>query len=157
PSTGIIDSHGLMLSLQGEAEDTGAVIAFNCPVVGGWIESSGFTLDVAGPAPLRLACRWLVNAAGLGANALAQRLVGLDWSFVPPLHLAKGHYFTLTSTSPFHRLIYPLPDAASLGVHVPLDLAGRARFGPDVQWIDSIDYDVDARRAQLFYAAIRRY
>jgi len=157
PSTGIIDSHGLMLSLQGEAEDAGAAIAFNCPVVGGWIESNGFTLDVAGPTPMRLGCRWLVNAAGLGANALAQRLVGFDWSFVPPLHLAKGNYFTLSGKSPFNRLIYPLPDAASLGVHVTLDLAGRARFGPDVQWIDSIDYDVDARRAQQFYAAIRRY
>jgi L-2-hydroxyglutarate oxidase LhgO len=98
-----------------------------------------------------------VNAAGLGANALAQRLVGFDWAFVPPLHLAKGNYFMLSGRSPFNRLIYPLPDAASLGVHVTLDLAGRARFGPDVQWIDSIDYDVDVRRAQLFYSAIRRY
>ena len=157
PSTGIIDSHGLMLSLQGEAEDAGAAIAFNSPVAGGWIESDGFTLDVAGPTPARLGCRWLVNAAGLGANTLAQRLVGFEWSFVPPLHLAKGNYFMLAGKSPFNRLIYPLPDAASLGVHVTLDLAGRARFGPDVQWIDAIDYDVDVRRAQAFYAAIRRY
>jgi L-2-hydroxyglutarate oxidase LhgO len=157
PSTGIIDSHGLMLSLQGEAEDAGAAIAFHSPVAGGWIESDGFTLDVAGPTPARFGCRRLVNAAGLGANALAQRLVGFDWAFVPPLHLAKGNYFMLSGKSPFNRLIYPLPDAASLGVHVTLDLAGRARFGPDVQWIDTIDYDVDARRAQLFYAAIRRY
>jgi L-2-hydroxyglutarate oxidase LhgO len=157
PSTGIIDSHALMLSLQGEAEDAGAAIAFHSPVVGGWIEDAGFTLDIAGPTPSRFGCRWLVNAAGLGANALAQRLVGFDWAFVPPLHLAKGNYFMLSGKSPFNRLIYPLPDAASLDVHVTLDLAGRARFGPDVQWIDSIDYDIDARRAQLFYAAIRRY
>src|SRR5262249_26347771 len=109
PSTGIIDSHGLMLSLQGEAEDAGTVLAFNCPVVGGWIEGTGFTLDIADPTPARLGCRWLVNAAGLGANALAQRLVGFDWSFVPPLHLAKGNYFTLSGKSPFNRLIYPLP------------------------------------------------
>jgi L-2-hydroxyglutarate oxidase LhgO len=157
PSTGIIDSHGLMLSLQGEAEDAGAAIAFHSPVAGGWIEDAGFTLDVAGPTPARFGCRRLVNAAGLGANALAQRLVGFDWSFVPPLHLAKGNYFTLNGKSPFNRLIYPLPDAASLGVHVTLDLAGRARFGPDVEWIDAIDYDIDVRRAQSFYAAIRRY
>src|SRR5256885_1310784 len=84
-------------------------------------------LCVAGPRPARFGCRWLVNAAGLGATALAQRLVGFDWAFVPPLHLAKGNYFMLSGKSPFNRLIYPLPDAASLGVHVTLDLAGRAR------------------------------
>src|SRR5262249_41032426 len=157
PSTGIIDSHALMLSLQGEAEDGGAAIAFHAPVAGGWIEDAGFTLDIAGPTPARLRCRRFVNAARLGATARAQRFAGFDWSFVPPPHLAKGNYFMLGGKSPFNRLIYPLPDAASLGVHVTLDLAGRARFGPDVQWIDAIDYDVDARRAQLFYSAIRRY
>jgi L-2-hydroxyglutarate oxidase LhgO len=157
PSTGIIDSHGLMLSLLGEAENAGAAIAFNSPVEGGWIEPIGFTLDLGGPAPMRLACRRLVNAAGLGAQDVARRLVGFDWNHVPPRFLAKGNYFTLAGRSPFNRLIYPMPDAASLGVHVTLDLAGRARFGPDVEWIDSLNYDIDAARAARFYAAIRRY
>jgi len=157
PSTGIIDSHGLMLSLQGEAETAGVAIAFNTPVAGGWLEGHGFTLDLGGPAPMRLACRRLVNAAGLGAQDVARRLVGFDWTHVPPRFLAKGNYFTLAGRSPFHRLIYPMPDAASLGVHVTLDLAGRARFGPDVEWIDSLNYDIDAARAARFYAAIRRY
>jgi len=157
PSTGIIDSHGLMLSLQGEAEESGAAIAFLSPVIGGWIESDGFVLDIGGPAPARLRCRRLVNAAGLGAHDVARRLVGFDWAFVPPLRFAKGHYFTLTGRSPFHRLIYPMPDPAGLGVHVTLDLAGRARFGPDVEWIDRIDYALDERRAAAFYSAIRRY
>jgi L-2-hydroxyglutarate oxidase LhgO len=157
PSTGIVDSHGLMLSLQGEAEDAGTAIAFLSPVIDGWIESNGFLLDIGGAAPARLRCRRLVNAAGLGAHDVARRLAGFDWAFVPPLHLAKGHYFTLAGRSPFTRLIYPMPDPAGLGVHVTLDLAGRARFGPDVEWIDRLDYDVDERRAVSFYAAIRRY
>jgi L-2-hydroxyglutarate oxidase LhgO len=157
PSTGIIDSHGLMLSLQGEAEAAGAVIAFLSPVLGGWIEDDGFRLDVGGPAPARLHCRRLVNAAGLGAHDVARRLAGFDWAHVPPLFFAKGNYFTLAGRSPFNRLIYPMPDAAGLGVHVTLDLAGRARFGPDVQWIDAIDYNLDERRAAAFYSAIRRY
>jgi L-2-hydroxyglutarate oxidase LhgO len=157
PSTGIIDSHGLMQSLQGEAETAGAAIAFNTPVEGGWLDGHGFTLDLGGPAPMRLACRRLVNAAGLGAQDIARRLVGFDWTHVPPRFLAKGNYFTLAGRSPFNRLIYPMPDAASLGVHVTLDLAGRARFGPDVEWIDDLNYDIDAARAARFYAAIRRY
>ncbi len=157
PSTGIIDSHGLMLSLQGEAEDAGTALAFNSSVVGGWLEHNGFTLDVGGRTPMRLGCRQLVNAAGLGAPDIARRLVGFSWARVPPLFLAKGNYFPLSGRSPFNRLIYPMPDGASLGVHVTLDLAGRARFGPDVEWIDAVDYSLDARRAQGFYAAIRRY
>jgi L-2-hydroxyglutarate oxidase LhgO len=157
PSTGIIDSHGLMLSLQGEAEEAGAMIAFHAPVMGGWLEPDRITLDVGGTAPMRLACRRLVNAAGLGAQEIAQRLVGFDWAFVPPRFLAKGHYFTLPGRSPFNRLIYPVPEAAGLGVHVTLDLGGQARFGPDVEWVDSVDYDVDPQRALSFYQAIRRY
>jgi L-2-hydroxyglutarate oxidase LhgO len=157
PSTGIIDSHGLMLSLQGEAEEGGAMIAFHAPVLGGWLEPDRITLDVGGAAPMRLACRRLVNAAGLGAQEIVQRLVGFDWAFVPPRYLAKGHYFTLPGRSPFSRLIYPVPEAAGLGVHVTLDLGGQARFGPDVEWVDSINYDIDPQRALSFYQAIRRY
>jgi len=157
PSSGIIDSHGLMLSLQGDAEDHGAAIALNSPVLGGEIRGGGLEIDVGGADPLTLRCRTLVNAGGLGAQAFAAHLRGLEGRFVPPLHLAKGHYFTLTGRTPFTHLVYPMPDAASLGVHVTLDLNGRAKFGPDVEWVDRIDYDVDAGRAASFYAAIRSY
>jgi len=157
PSSGIVDSHGLMLSLQGEAEDHGAAIALNSPVLGGEIRDGGFEIDVGGAEPLTLRCRILVNAGGLGAPDIAARLRGLNRKFVPSLFLAKGHYFTLAGRSPFSHLVYPMPEAAGLGVHVTLDLDGRARFGPDVEWIDRIDYDVDATRAASFYAAIRSY
>ena len=157
PSSGIVDSHGLMLSLQGEAEDHGAAVALNSPVLGGEIRDGGFEIDVGGAEPLTLRCRLLVNAGGLGAPDIAAKLRGLDRKFVPPLYLAKGHYFTLAGRSPFSHLVYPMPEAAGLGVHVTLDLDGRARFGPDVEWIDRIDYDVDVRRAASFYAAIRSY
>ncbi|HEY7690297.1 MAG TPA: NAD(P)/FAD-dependent oxidoreductase [Dongiaceae bacterium] len=156
-SSGIVDSHGYMLSLQGEIEDHGGAIALNSPVAGGEIRDGGFLIHVGGDEPLTLECRLLVNAAGLGAQAIANSLQGLDRKFVPPLHLAKGHYFTLVGRTPFTHLVYPMPDAASLGVHVTLDLNGRAKFGPDVEWIDRIDYDVDAGRAASFYAAIRSY
>jgi L-2-hydroxyglutarate oxidase LhgO len=157
PSSGIIDSHGLMLSLRGEAEDHGAAFALNSPVLSGEIRDSGFEIEVGGVEPLTLRCRLLINAGGLGAPEIAAKLRGLDRQFVPPLYLAKGHYFTLSGRSPFSHLVYPMPEAAGLGVHVTLDLDGRARFGPDVEWIDRIDYDVDAGRAAGFYAAIRRY
>ena len=157
PSTGIIDSHGLMLSFQGEAESHGAVIAFNSRLRSGTIADRGFLLNIGDTDPMQLSCRRLVNAAGLGAQEVARNLAGLGPASVPPRFLAKGNYFTLAGRSPFNRLIYPMPDAASLGVHVTLDLAGRARFGPDVEWIDSVDYDIDGARAAAFYAAIRRY
>ncbi|WP_119462291.1 NAD(P)/FAD-dependent oxidoreductase [Rhodospirillaceae bacterium SYSU D60014] len=157
PSTGIIDSHGLMLSLLGEAEAAGAMLALNSPVLGGGVAKHGFTLDVGGTEPMRLSCRRLVNAAGLHAQDLARRLDGLPPDTVPPLFLAKGNYFTLAGRSPFRRLIYPMPEAAGLGIHLGLDLAGQARFGPDVEWVDRIDYGVDPSRATQFYAAIRRY
>jgi L-2-hydroxyglutarate oxidase LhgO len=157
PSSGIIDSHGYMLSLQGEIEDRGGAVALNSPVTGGDIRDDGFLVDVAGADPLTLHCRMLINAAGLGAQAFAAHLRGLDGKFAPPLYLAKGHYFALTGRTPFTHLVYPMPDGASLGVHVTLDLNGRAKFGPDVEWIQRIDYDVDASRAASFYTAIRSY
>ena len=98
-----------------------------------------------------------VNAAGLGAQALARSIVDMPAAKIPPLHLAKGNYFSLSGRSPFSRLIYPMPTAGGLGVHLTLDLAGQAKFGPDVEWIDAINYDVDPRRAASFYAAIRTY
>jgi L-2-hydroxyglutarate oxidase LhgO len=157
PSSGIVDSHGYMLSLQGELEDHGGALALNSPVTGGEIRDGGFLVEVGGTDPLTLQCRLLINAGGLGAQAIAGSLRGLDRKFVPPLYLAKGHYFTLTGRSPFTHLVYPMPEAAGLGVHVTLDLNGRAKFGPDVEWIDRIDYDVDVNRAASFYATIRSY
>lgn len=157
PSTGIIDSHALMLSFQGDAEAHGAVIAFGAPVVGGVLEDQCIVVETGGAAPLRLGCRILVNAASLGAQAIARRLRGFPAEMIAPLHYAKGNYFTLSGRSPFARLIYPVPEPGGLGVHITLDLGGRARFGPDVEWIETLDYDVDPRRSDRFYAEIRKY
>jgi L-2-hydroxyglutarate oxidase LhgO len=126
-------------------------------VLGGTVEDDCIVLETGGAEPLRLACRFLVNAASLGAQAIAGALRGFPGGSVPPLYYAKGNYFSLSGRSPFTRLIYPVPEPGGLGVHVTLDLAGQARFGPDVEWIDAIDYDVDARRADRFYAEIRKY
>jgi len=157
PSTGIIDSHGLMLSYLGEAESAGAVLALRSPVAGGAITGNGFTLEIAGEEPMSLDCRHLVNAGGLGAPGVARGLRGFDPALVGGLYLAKGNYFVLTRPSPFTRLIYPMPEPGGLGVHLTLDLAGCARFGPDVEWVETIDYRVDPVRAGAFYRAIRRY
>lgn len=157
PSTGIIDSHGYMLALRGDAEAAGAMIAFDSPVLGGEAKPNGILLRVGGGAAIEILCRHLVNAAGLGAQAVARAIAGLDATLVPPLHYAKGNYFVLAGRTPFRHLIYPVPEPAGLGIHVTLDMTGAARFGPDVQWIDRIDYAVDPGRAASFYAAIRRY
>ena len=157
PSTGIIDVHDYMLALQGVAEDHGVFIAFNTPVIGARATARGFTVEVGGTSPASIGCRHLVNAAGLNAQSVAGTIVGLDVAHIPPIFFAKGNYFHLTTRSPFKRLVYPMPTRGSLGVHVSFDLAGRVRFGPDICWIDKIDYDVDESRAALFYGAIRRY
>jgi L-2-hydroxyglutarate oxidase LhgO len=157
PSTGIVDSHALMLSYLADAEAAGAVLAVKAPFLGGQVSNEGFGVQVGGGETLAVSCRYLVDAAGLGAQAVAGALSGLDPAQVPPRHLAKGSYFVLGPRAPFRHLIYPMPEAAGLGVHLTLDLAGRARFGPDVEWIESIDYRVDPRRGDSFYEAIRRY
>lgn len=158
PSTGIVDTHGLMLSLLGEAEARGAALARHAPVERGWIEGDGrVTLQVGGSDPMRVTAPLLVNAASLGAQQIARALQGYPADSIPPLHYAKGNYFSLSGPSPFSRLIYPMPEAAGLGVHLTLDLAGQARFGPDVEWIDRLDYTVEPRRGDAFYAAIRTY
>lgn len=162
PETGILDAHGFMLSLRGEIEDAGGAIALASPLVGAEAEAEGFTLHVGGAAPMRLRARMLVNSAGLSAPAVAARIEGLGVKHVPQAHYAKGNYFSLAGATPFSHLIYPIPEAAGLGVHLTLDLGGQARFGPDVEWIDppsidEIDYAVDARRGDGFYAAIRSY
>ncbi len=157
PSTGILDSHALMLALKGDAEAHGAMVALETPVVAGRAECGRVTIETGGAEPMCLEAALVVNAAGLGAQAVARAIEGLSAKAVPPLHLAKGNYFSLSGRAPFSRLVYPMPAAGGLGVHLTLDLAGQARFGPDVEWVETIGYDVDPRRADSFYAAIRNY
>jgi L-2-hydroxyglutarate oxidase LhgO len=157
PSTGIVDSHGLMLAYQGEAEAAGAMVVFRAPVESGQVTESGFELAVGGDDPITLGCKLLINCAGLHAPGLARRIAGIPPASIPRDYLCKGVYFTYAGRAPFQRLIYPAPEKAGLGVHLTLDLGGRARFGPDTEWIERIDYSVDPRRGDSFYAAIRRY
>jgi L-2-hydroxyglutarate oxidase LhgO len=157
PSTGIIDSHAFMLALSGDAEAHGAMIALETPVIAGRAAERGLIVETGGHAPMRIAAALVVNAAGLGAQAIARSIAGMPADKIPPLHLAKGNYFVLSGRSPFSRLIYPMPTPGGLGVHLTLDLAGQAKFGPDVEWVDAIDYAVDPGRAESFYAAIRTY
>jgi len=157
PSTGIIDSHALMLAYQGEAEAAGAIVVLRTPVMTGRVRRDGFELAIGGAEPTRIRCRQLVNAAGLYAPALARMIEGIPPETIPPAYFCRGVYFTLGGPAPFRRLIYPVPVPGGLGVHVTLDLAGQVRFGPDVEWIPSVDYAVDPRRGELFYAAVRTY
>jgi len=157
PSTGIFDSHAYMLSIQADAEAHGAMIAFKSPVMGGSADGKEIVLEVGGTEPMELACRYVVNCASLDAQAMANSIRGMPPEAVPKRYLAKGNYFYLSSRPPFSRLIYPVPTTASLGVHYTLDLGGQGRFGPDVEWVDQIDYSVDPGRAPAFYEAISRY
>ena len=154
PSTGIIDSHALMLAYLGDAEDRGAMLALKTHLIGAQVVPEGFVVHTS---EMDLRCRLLVNSAGLRAPSLAKSIEGYPAKLAPPEYYAKGNYYSLTRKSPFSRLVYPVPEPGGLGVHVTLDMAGQARFGPDVEWIDRIDYAVDPRRAERFYAAIRRY
>ena len=157
PSTGIIDSHAYMLTLQGDAENAGAIFVFHAPVLGGKVTEAGIEIEVGGAEPMALRCRSFVNSAGLHAPKLARGLAGMPSQLIPTAYYAKGNYFTLTGRNPFSRLIYPVPVPGGLGTHLTIDLGGQARFGPDVEWVDRLDYEVDPRRAIGFYAAIRRY
>jgi L-2-hydroxyglutarate oxidase LhgO len=155
PSTGIVDSHALMLAYLGDAENAGAMLALKSPLAKGVVRPGGIELHVAGAEPILAA--QVVNSAGLRAPSLARRIEGYPAELAPPEFYAKGNYYTLARRPPFARLVYPVPEPGGLGVHVTLDLGGRARFGPDVEWVEKIDYTVDLRRAERFYAAIRRY
>jgi len=156
PSTGIVDSHGLMLSLLADLEHAGGTLALNSPLA--LAEIDGSAIELVANDGTRLRAASVVNAAGLRAPALAARFEGLDPRHVPRSYFAKGNYFTLAGRSPFSRLIYPVPEAAGLGVHLTLDLGGQARFGPDVQWVDSPDdTTVQAERGDAFYAEVRKY
>jgi L-2-hydroxyglutarate oxidase LhgO len=157
PSTGIIDSHALMLALETDAESAGAQIVLRSPVMAGRVTAHGFALEIGGAEAMTLEAKILVNSAGLYAPSLARRIAGIPSATIPPDYYCRGVYFTLAGRAPFKRLVYPVPEHAGLGVHLTLDMNGAARFGPDTEWIDGIDYTVDPRRGDKFYAAIRTY
>jgi L-2-hydroxyglutarate oxidase LhgO len=162
PSTGTIDSHGLMLAYQGDAETHGASFAFLSPVTGGRVEDNGVTLRVGGVEPMDISADIVVNSAGLWANKVAHSIDGLNPDTIPPYHFAKGNYYTLSGRPPISRPVYPVPGLASLGVHATIDMGGQVKFGPDVEWLetrdpDRLDYDVDPARGESFYDAVRRY
>ncbi|XP_045789970.1 L-2-hydroxyglutarate dehydrogenase, mitochondrial [Trifolium pratense] len=180
--SGIVDSHSLMLSLVGEAENNRTIFTYNSTVIGGHIDGNEISLHISETKSLKewngtsilqpelvLVPKLVVNSAGLSAPALAKRFTGLQNRVVPPAYYARGCYFTLSNTkaAPFKHLIYPIPEDGGLGVHVTLDLNGQVKFGPDVEWIDGVDdissfqnefdYSVNANRAEKFYPEIRKY
>ena len=166
PSSGIVDSHGLMTALLGDAEAAGAMLAVASPFDGARRDGARWVLRSAGDEPFEMGARWLVNCAGLAAQDVARRMDGFNPAQVPRQYLAKGHYFSLAARAPFTHLIYPTPVDGGLGVHLTLDLGGQAKFGPDVQWLpdpapdgaaETLDYRVDATRSAGFEADIRRY
>ena len=157
PSTGILDSHGYMLALQGDLEERGGSIAFMSEVTELEATSAGIIVHVGGETEITVLAQTVVNATGFSAPLLVAKTKGLKAKDVPTAYYAKGNYFTLTGRAPFSRLIYPVPEKAGLGVHLTLDMGGQARFGPDVEWVDSPDYSVDPARGDVFYAAIRDY
>ena len=160
PSTGIVDTHAFMLALQGDAEENGAMLALNSPVLSGEIKDDGISLEIGGEMPMEISTDIVINAAGLNAVKLARLIKGFDHSLIPNDYYCKGNYFSLARKAPFSHLIYPVPEKAGLGVHLTLDMGGQARFGPDVEWLENgedIDYAVDPKRGEKFYDAIRRY
>jgi len=157
PSTGIIDSHALMNSLRRDAERAGATVVVATSVLGGRVASQGIELEIGGDDPATILCRSVVNAAGLHAQAVSRSIRGVPAASIPAQHFAKGHYFVLNGKAPFRRLVYPIPAPGGLGVHVTLDLSKQARFGPDVSWLEGVDYAFDESRSASFYEAIRSY
>ena len=165
-STGVVDSHGLMLSLLGGFEDAGGMVAYQSPLLGakpiGNNAEGGFELTIGGADGMQIQTKLLINCAGLSAPALAQKIEGLSKDQIPKAYFAKGNYFSLSGKSPFSHLIYPIPEPGGLGVHLTLDMGGQAKFGPDVEWLEieeegHINYTVDAKRGEGFYAAVRQY
>lgn len=163
PNTGIIDTHAYMLALQADAEHAGALFAFGSKIVSGHAVSGGIVMRVSSVDGIEteLSAATVVNCGGLWAPRLAALIEGLDRTGIPTPYFAKGNYYSLSGKAPFSRLIYPVPEAGGLGVHLTLDLGGQTRFGPDVEWLDTpagdIDYTVDPRRADRFYRDIRAY
>lgn len=158
PSTGIVDSHELMLSYLGEAQSQGALLVLSSPVVGGYVEPDGIVLRIGGKESIEIKAQLAINSAGLTAQSVAKSIEGVPPQSVPKEYFARGHYFVLSGKSPFNRLVYPIANSAGLGVHVTLDLGGAAKFGPDVSdWSSVIDYAFDESRKDYFESAIRRY
>ncbi len=155
--TGIIDSHALMLALLGDLESAGGMVAYASPFVRARRSASRWIVAAGGAEPIEISCDRLINSAGLHAQQVAAGIEELAPAHVPPAYYARGCYFQLTGRAPFSRLIYPLPAPGGLGVHLTLDMGGQARFGPDVEWIDRIDYTVDPHRADRFYGEVRQY
>jgi L-2-hydroxyglutarate oxidase LhgO len=161
-TTGIVDSHAYMLSLLGGFEDAGGMVAYLSPLNHARAIPGGFELEVGGADAMQLQTKYLINCAGMSAPAVAQRIEGIPTEHIPTAYFAKGNYFSLAGKSPFQHLIYPVPEPGGLGVHLTLDMAGQAKFGPDVEWLeieseDQINYSVDPMRGERFYAAIRQY
>jgi L-2-hydroxyglutarate oxidase LhgO len=157
PTSGIVDQHPYMLALQGDMENAGGTLVCDCRVESLTRSAAGFLVKTGGDSATEIEARFVVNSAGLDAVDLLSRIEGYPAARIPTMHLGRGNYFTVAARSPFKHLIYPVPHAAGLGIHATLDLGKRVRFGPDVEWIDKIDYSVNAARAPLFYDAIRRY
>jgi L-2-hydroxyglutarate oxidase LhgO len=157
PSTGIIDSHSLMQAYLADAEAAGCTAVFHTPVLEAAATGRTIQLRVGGAEPAELEADFVINATGLDAWDFSSRLAGLDKRTIPPRFLAKGNYFALQGKAPFRHLIYPVPEPGGLGIHLTFDMGGQVRFGPDVEWIDRVDYDVRPERDKLFYGAIRRY
>ena len=158
PSTGIVDSHELMMSFQGDLEAAGGTVALHCEFQRARVERNGFTLHIRSVGePVDVRARVLINSAGLAAGHVARHVEGLAPRDIPRIRFAKGNYFIYRGKHPFRHLVYPVPEPGGLGVHVTLDLLGQARFGPDVQWIDAPDYSVDESRRDQFCEAIRSY
>ena len=165
-STGIVDSHGFMLSLLGGFEDAGGMIAYQSPLISakpiGSSAQDGFELEIGGADGMKIQTKLLINCAGMNAPAIAKKIEGLAQEQIPKAYFAKGNYFSLSGKSPFKHLIYPIPEPGGLGVHLTLDMGGQAKFGPDVEWLEideenQIDYTVNPKRGDGFYAAVRKY
>ena len=157
PSTGIVDVHDLMLALRAEIESHGGQIVVNTNFVRAEAVSAGFVVTLATPAEIRLTCRELVNSAGLDAPAVAANILAMGTQDIPRAYYVRGHYYAFGGKSPFRRLVYPMPEDGGLGIHMTMDMSGRVRFGPDIEWIDGVDYRFTADRTKEFTAAIRRY
>ncbi len=165
-TTGIVDSHGLMLSLLGGFEDAGGMIAYQSSLISakpiGTSAQDGFELEIGGADGMKIQTKLLINCAGMSAPAIAKKIEGLAQEEIPKAYFAKGNYFSLSGKSPFKHLIYPIPEPGGLGVHLTLDMGGQAKFGPDVEWLEiddenHIDYTVNPKRGEGFYAAVRKY
>ena len=156
PSTGIIDSHSLMIALQADIESHDGVVLTNSKLESVFVTSDGFNLHIDGTDD-EFECKTLVNAAGLYAGKVAQSIDGLSPEYISPVQYAIGHYFAYQGKSPFQHLVYPLPNDGGLGIHATNDMGGAARFGPDAKWVEEIDYGFDESRLELFVDAIRQY